>query len=89
MRLDVFFLFLEKTGIIGCTTSKAGTLLDTFCTEKRSVQDYLDFAESHNHASASCTVKLGPTANAFSSSRKNISDDSVESLATETSALQV
>lgn len=37
MRLDVFFLFLKKTGIIGCMTSIAGTLLDTICTKKCSV----------------------------------------------------
>ncbi|GFF57077.1 hypothetical protein IFM51744_09084 [Aspergillus udagawae] len=89
MRLDVFFLFLEDTGIIGSTTSKARTLLDTSCTEKCSVQDYLDFAESHNHASASSMVKLGPVANAFLSYREPVSDDSVECLVTETSAIQL
>jgi hypothetical protein len=88
MRLDVFFLFLEKTRIIGYTTSKAGTLLDTFYTKKRSVQDFLGFAESHNHASTSYTVKLGPVKNTFPSSRETNSD-SIEILATETLAAQV
>ncbi|GFG17804.1 hypothetical protein IFM61392_10229 [Aspergillus lentulus] len=89
MRLDIFFLFLERTGIIGGTTSEARTLLDTSCTEKSSVQDYLDFSESHNQASASSMVELGPAANAFLSYRGPVSDDSVECLVPATSALQL
>ncbi|KAJ5346920.1 uncharacterized protein N7506_000173 [Penicillium brevicompactum] len=85
MRLDVYYLFLEKTGI-----TKDRTLLDTSCIKKPTVQDYLDFVGNHNKTyAANSGVVLGPAANGFLSSQGHFVDIDVASLATKMSTLQV
>lgn len=69
------------------TSSKAGTLLDTSCIKKPTVQDYLDFAGNHNKTYATnVRVELGPAANGFLSSQEHVADIDVASLVTELSS---
>ena len=79
LQLDVYYLFLEKTGITKgmssdhlfrwyymLTSSKARTLLDTSCIKKPTVQDYLDFTGNHNKTCVTDSiVEMGPIANSF------------------------
>ncbi|PLB48215.1 hypothetical protein P170DRAFT_465641 [Aspergillus steynii IBT 23096] len=85
MKLDVYYLLLEKTGI-----TIAGSLLDTTCIQKLTVQDYLGFARKHNMAcSETSRVELGPAANGFLSLQEHVADIGVESLVTKMSAFQL
>ncbi|RDH26899.1 hypothetical protein BDQ94DRAFT_185704 [Aspergillus welwitschiae] len=85
MELGVYYLLLEKTGI-----TIAGSLQDTSCTQKLTVQDYLNFARNHNKAyPATSRVELGPAAKGFISSQEHVADIGVDSLVTEMSAFRL
>ncbi|KAH1350110.1 hypothetical protein KXX63_004136 [Aspergillus fumigatus] len=83
IRLDAYYSFLEKTGI-----AKAETLLDTSYSKKPTVQDYFEFARTHNTTNpANSQVELGPAASGFLFSQEHVAGIGVESLVTEMSAL--
>ncbi|GAT21860.1 hypothetical protein RIB2604_01200080 [Aspergillus luchuensis] len=64
--------------------------MDTSCTQKLTVQDYLNFARNHNKAyPATSRVELGPAAKGFISSQEHVADIGVESLVTEMSAFRL
>ncbi|KAK9546960.1 hypothetical protein V6Z77_009185 [Aspergillus fumigatus] len=85
IRLDAYYLFLEKTGI-----AKAETLLDTSYSKEPTVQDYFEFARTHNTTNpANSQVELGPAASGFLFSQEQAAGIGIEPLVAEMSALQL